>query len=397
MNRSLRGSATPGRTIRLRQLSALGLAGVVSLGIASSSFAATTPKKTSVPSLSTLEKSLSSIESAGPSGTSLQETGSSLFFPLFQNWSSAYTSAKITAQSTGSGTGQSQAESGTVDIGASDAYLPPGAPGGVINIPEVVSAQAVNYNVPGIKVHLHLSATVLQGMYNGSITNWNAPQIKKINPGVKLPSLAVVPLHRSDSSGDTFLFTSFLDFGLGGSAANPTSGTSFVATAGGPNTGFTAWPNVSGALSAQGNAGMQKLCIQTPGCVAYIGISYLRGALKGGLGYAELENGKGQYILPTSQSIADEVASFTQIPSNGSLSLIYSHSSKTGYPIVNFEYAVVKQSPSDSNKAAAIKALLAWGMDPRHGASSSLLTPYLFQPLAPNAMAVALNELKSIS
>jgi phosphate transport system substrate-binding protein len=395
--RSLRGSETPNRTIRLRHVSALGLAGLVSLGVASSSFAAVTPKKTTVPSLATLEKGLSSLENSAPTGQSVQETGSSLFFPLFQNWSSDYSAAKITAQSTGSGTGQAQAESGTVDIGASDAYLPPAAPGGVINIPEVVSAQAVNYNVPGVKVHLKLNASILQDMYNGTITNWNDPKIKKINPGVKLPSLAVVPLHRSDSSGDTFLFTSFLDFGLGGSAANPASGSSFVATAGGPNTGFTAWPNVSGALSASGNAGMQKLCIQTAGCVAYIGISYLRGALKGGLGYAELENGKGQYILPTSTSIADEVASFQQIPTNGSLSLIYSHSSKTGYPIVNFEYAIVKQSQSSSTKAATIKGLLAWGIDPRHGASSTLLTPYLFQPLAANAMAVALKELNSIS
>jgi phosphate transport system substrate-binding protein len=329
----------------------------------------------------------------------LQETGSSLFFPLFQAWSATYSPSHITPASTGSGTGQTDAEQGLVDIGASDAYLPAGAPGGVINIPEVVSAQTISYNLPGLAkgTHLNLNSAILDDMYDGTITNWDNTAVKKANPGIEIPNVTVVPIHRSDSSGDTFLFTSYLDFGLDGSADNPLSGSSFVAPAGGPNTGFTAWPNVPGSLSAKGNSGMQSLCIATPGCVAYIGVSYLRGSLKGGLEYAKLQNGKKQYVLPTPQTIAAEVASFKQIPSNGSISLIYSLSAKGGYPIVNFEYAIVKQSPSSSTQAAAVKALLAWGMDPRHGASSSMLTPFLFQPLAPNAMAVALAEIKSIS
>ena len=356
--------------------------------------------KASVPTLTSLEKSLTIFESSAPAGASLQESGSSLFFPLFQVWQSQYTPAKITPVSSGSGTGQAEAETGTIDIGASDAYLPPGAPGAVINIPIVVSAQDAFYNVPGVKGHIHLSPSVLQGMYNGTITSWNNSAIKKINPGLKLPNLTVVPLHRSDSSGDTFLFTSYLDFGLGGNPANPLLGSSFVATGGGPNTGFTAWPNVPGELSAKGNAGMQSLCIQTKGCVAYIGISYLRGALKGGLGYAELENANHNYILPTpgpTGSIATEVASFKNIPSTGALSLIWSKSAKTGFPIVNFEYAIVKQAPSSATQAAAIKAMLAWGMDPRHGAQASTLLPFNFQPLAPNAMAVAVQLLQSVS
>ena len=378
------------------------LAGAAALTLLTGSLssAGASTAKASAPSLTSLEKTLTSVESSAPAGASLQETGSSLFFPLFQVWSSQYSPAKITPVSSGSGTGQSQAETGTVDIGASDAYLPPGAPGGVINIPVVVSAQDVFYNLLGVKAHLRLNPTILQEMYKGTITNWDDPAIKKINPGVPLPNLAVVPIHRSDSSGDTFLFTSYLDFGLGGSPANPLGGSSFVASGGGPNTGFTAWPNVPGALSAKGNSGMQALCIATPGCIAYIGISYLRGALKGHLGYAELQNGKGNYILPTpgaTGSIAAEVASFKNIPSSGALSLIWSLSSKTGFPIVNFEYAVVKQAPSSATQAAAIKAMLAWGMDPRHGAQTSTLVPFNFQPLAPNAMAVAVQLLQSVS
>ena len=79
-----------------------------------------------------------------------------------------------------------------------------------MNIALAISAQQINYNLPGIK-NLKLDGTVLAEIYNGKITNWNDPAIKALNPGVNLPSLKIVPLHREDSSGDTFLFTSFLN------------------------------------------------------------------------------------------------------------------------------------------------------------------------------------------
>jgi phosphate transport system substrate-binding protein len=141
---------------------------------------------------------------------------------------------------------------------------------------------------------------------------------------------------------------------------------------------------------------MLQTCTVTPGCIAYIGISYLNSSASAGLGEAELQNGKGNFELPTPATINAEVSSFKQVPSNGTLSMVYSKSAPLGYPIVNFEYAIVLKSQPSAATAQAIQAFLAWGMDPRGGASSSTLYPVHFQPLAPNAMAVAINLIKSI-
>ena len=119
----------------------------------------------------------------------------------------------IQTAGTGSGTGISEAENGTIDIGASDAYLSPSvvsANPDLKNIPLAISAQVAAYNVPGITAHLKLSGKVLSEIYQGQITKWNDSAIASANPGVTLPATPIVTLHRSDSSGDTFLWTSYL-------------------------------------------------------------------------------------------------------------------------------------------------------------------------------------------
>ena len=364
--------------------SAFGL--VISSGAANASSA----HKSAAASLKSLEKTLSTLEHGYPAGATLTEAGSSLIYPLMVEWEGHGLASGISPAAGGSGKGQSGAESGTIDIGGSDPFLPSSTlqADGVLNIPLTVSAQLVNYNIPGLSfnTHVHLNGTVLSEMYSGQITHWNDPAIVALNKGVHLPSLKIVPLHRSDSSGDTFLFTNYLyDQDPSGVAQ------------GGP-TQLLNWPNVPGSLAENGNGAMQATCITTPGCVAYIGISYQHGSTKGGLGYAALKNGyKGKggapYVLPTTTTINAEVASFKHIPSNGGVSLINSSSSAIGYPIVNFEYVIVKQS---SSKAAAIKGFLAWAMDPRQGSAPHYLDPVLFRPLPVNALAVAVSLLHSI-
>ncbi|MBS9536265.1 substrate-binding domain-containing protein, partial [Mycobacterium sp. M1] len=110
------------------------------------------------------------------SDVSLSETGSTLLYPLFNQWGPAYhdkySNVTITAQGTGSGTGISQAAAGAVDIGASDAYLSEGdmkEHPGLMNIALAISAQQVNYNLPGLTGNLKLNGTVLAGMYRGDI------------------------------------------------------------------------------------------------------------------------------------------------------------------------------------------------------------------------------------
>ncbi|MCU1489605.1 MAG: pstS [Acidimicrobiaceae bacterium] len=368
------------------------LAGATALSAATAGFASASTTHSSATSTSSTEKTLATLEGKASGGT-ISETGSSLFYPLFSTWAQSYKGSSLQTASTGSGAGQSGAEAGTVNVGASDAYLPPSVlsqtgSSAVLDIPVVVSAQQIDYNIPGLAkgTHLHLSAHLLAAIYSGSVTMWNDPSITRINKGVSIPAVKIVPLHRSDSSGDTFLFSSYLAY------QDPSS---FVAKSSGPGT-TVSFPNVSGALSAKGNSGMLTVCGRTPGCVAYIGISYLRSAVKQGLGYAALLNGSGNWVLPTPANVASEVASYKHIPASGAVSMVNSKTAKNGYPIVNFEYAIVKANQSSSSTAASIKALLAWGMDPKHGSAASFLAPVDFQALPSNALGVALKLVQSI-
>jgi phosphate transport system substrate-binding protein len=317
-----------------------------------------------------------------PGPQSLSETGSTLFYPLFSEWAPAYKSqfpnVTITTAGTGSSTGISSAASGTADIGASDAYL---SSGDMIehpvleNIPLAISAQQVNYNLPGVKGNLKLNSTVLAEMYQGKITMWNDAPIRALNPGLSLPATKVIPIHRSEGSGDTFLFTSYL--------SQP--GSSWAESAGFATT--VAWPPVPGALAEKGNSGMLAGCAANPGCVAYIGISYASQTSAAGLGEAQLLNGSGSYVLPSPASISAEAAGFAlNTPANGAISLIDGPASG-GYPLVNYEYAIVSTRQPTAAKAASIKALLNWILT--KGSSAAYLSNVHFRPLPSQVVTIA--------
>jgi phosphate transport system substrate-binding protein len=150
----------------------------------------------------------------------LSETGSSLMAPLFTQWGPAYHAqfprVILSTASSSSGTGILSAAAGTTDIGASDAYLSPADVSkyaNLVNIPLAVAALMVIYHVPGLSpsTHLKLNGQVLAKIYGGQITTWNDPAIRNLNPGVTLPGTAIVLVHRSDTSGSTFLFTSYMN------------------------------------------------------------------------------------------------------------------------------------------------------------------------------------------
>jgi phosphate transport system substrate-binding protein len=308
---------------------------------------------------------------------SLTETGSTLLYPLFNAWIPAYQklhpNINITAQGTGSGTGIAQASADAVDIGASDAYLSPGdtkKTPGLLNIPLAISAQQINYNVPGVSGNLKLNGHVLAGIYQGTITHWNDPAIAALNPGQNLPNLKIVPLHRSDGSGDTFLFTQYLSKAdAGGWGKKVGYGTT------------VSFPAVPGALGENGNGGMVSGCSATPGCVAYIGISYLDQTKQNGLGEAMLANAAGNFELPGAASIQAEAQGFVaKTPPDGAISLIYGPD-PNGYPIVNYEYAIINSKAESGDKAQAVRAFLSWAIDKNGGSAPSFLDPVHFQPL----------------
>lgn len=319
-----------------------------------------------------------------PGPQSLSETGSTLLYPVLRNWAAAYRqqhpNVSIATAATGSGKGIAEASAGRADIGASDAYLSSGdlvTNPAMVNIPLAVSAQQVNYNLPGLRpaTHLKLNGKVLALMYQGAITSWSDPRIAAINPGVALPHTRVVPLHRADSSGDTFLFTSYLS----------TQDAAWDRVTGYGTT--VSWPPVPGARAETRNTGMVAGCKATPGCVAYIGIAYLTSATAGGLGYASLRNALGDYEPPTPKSIGTAVTTFVSTtPVNETISMV-DGPAVTGYPIVNYEYAIVSTRQRSTAKARDIKAFLHWVVT--EGNAPQYLDQFRFQPLPASIVSLS--------
>jgi len=309
--------------------------------------------------------------------TNLLETGSSLLYPLFNLWVPAYTRShpgvKITTQSTGSGTGISQAIAGIAQIGASDAYMSDALARmhpDMLNIPLAISVQMVNYNLPGLnKANLKLSGPALAGIYDGSIKMWNDPAIAKANPTVHLPAHAIIPIHRSDGSGDTFIFTQYLSFSTPSWANKFSYGTTI------------SWAPVPGGLGAIGNPGMVTALKDSPYSIAYIGTSYQDQVESAGLGVARLKNRDGNFVLPTAanaKEAAEEMAPKT--PAHERISLIFAPGSNS-YPIINYEYAIVKRRQRSAAIAAAMREFFNWAISPTGGNAPNFMNQVHFVPL----------------
>jgi phosphate transport system substrate-binding protein len=296
---------------------------------------------------------------------SLTESGSSLLLPFLQELVSpltaAYSNITLAPSGGGSGKGITDAIAGNSILGGTDAYLSPAqlsANATLANIPIAVSAQGVWFNLPGIK-SLKLTGPVLAKIYSGTITKWNDPAIAALNSGVTLPATTIIPLVRQGSSGDTFLFSSFLSDTTPSWASGPGFGTTVP------------WPKVSGEGSAASNPGMVAAC--KTGCVAYIGVSASGAATTAGLGEAMLQNKAGTYLTPTPTTIAAAVtAGAASIPANLALSLINQDGAQS-YPIVNFEYVVVNTTQTSSDDALAVRTFLDWTIDPNGGSTPTFL------------------------
>lgn len=324
----------------------------------------------------------------------LTETGSSLLYPLFNNqWIQAYESKNpnvtLTAASTGSGQGIQDSTTGVVNIGASDAYLAKAQmqqTPGMLNIPLAISAQEIAYNVPGVSqsTHLKLSGDVLAKIYMGQIKYWDDPAITAMNKGVKLPHHAIVPVRRSDGSGDTFLFTQLLSKTNSAWAKKVMYGTT------------VSWPSVSGEVGSQGNSGVEASLKSTQYSIGYLGISYQKQANSDGIGYAAVQNKAGNFVLPTATNIQAASKNAPNIPSDERVSLIDMPGANS-YPIINFEYAIVKQQQSDATTATALKKFLNWAISSTGGNSSTYLNAVSFQPLPSSVNSLSQTQINKIT
>ncbi|QGZ65237.1 phosphate ABC transporter substrate-binding protein PstS [Paraburkholderia acidisoli] len=323
--------------------------------------------------------------------TTLSETGSTLLAPLFKTWSDAYAKAHpdvhLSVGATGSQAGIDQAVAGTVNIGASDAFMSDADAmkhPQIISVPLAIAAQTINYNVPGLNgTHLKLDGPTLAGIYTGAIRAWDAPQIAALNPGVTLPHHDIVPVRRGEGSGDTFVFTQFLTFSTPSWENALGYGTS------------VAWPNVPGALAATGNAGMVSTLKATPYSVGYVGVSYAKDIAAAQLGTAALKNGAGEFVLPTKATIMAGAASLGgRTPPDERLSLVFAPASGT-YPLVNYEYAVVSKQQPNPAVAAEIRKFLEWSILPSDE-NAAYLEAVHFIPLPPHTWELSTNQIESI-
>jgi phosphate transport system substrate-binding protein len=331
----------------------------------------------------------STTSSTSTTKVTVSETGSTLIYPYLQilapYFDANYSGVTLSPDGTGSGTGISSAESGTVDLGGTDAYLTPAtaAQYNLINFPIAISSQLAVYNLPGITTHLNLNGTILSMIYMGTITNWNDPLIQAANPGVSLPAHAITPIHRLDGSGDTFLWTSLCYMSWSGWKQG--FGTTIT------------WPVGPGAT---GNPGMVTLLNSTTYGLAYIGISYLSEIeATGKLAYAALgdnnanyngtvgSNGAGRqnYILPTAQNISEDASLALQNlqPPSVAITLILGGVagavlSTTGgagkggtnataadpspYPDTNLEYLLLSTHPTSTSHQRWVVTFLEWSL-----------------------------------
>jgi phosphate transport system substrate-binding protein len=276
--------------------------------------------------------------------------GSSFDNPLFSKMFSEYNKAnglRVNYQSIGSGAGISQLTNKTVDFGASDAPMnskqDSAASAAILHIPVTAGAVALSYNLPEVKDTLRLTPTVLAGIFLGKISRWDDPQIASINKGIKLPSTGIVVAHRSDGSGTTNIFSTYLSKVSEDWNAKVGKGSSVN------------WPVGLGGKGTEGVAGLVK---QTPGAIGYIELAY---AIQNNMAYAKIQNKSGSFIAPSIASVT--AAANVNIPQDSKISLTNTDASD-GYPISGFSWVLIykeqKYNNRRSDRAAKLLKLISW-------------------------------------
>jgi len=311
----------------------------------------------------------STPSASGGGSATINGAGSTLAAPIYQQWGSSLKSQGVTVNynPVGSGAGVAQLAGATVDFAGSDPALKPAdtakLKGPALQFPVAFGAITVSYNLSGVKSGLKLDGPTIAGIFMGTIKTWNDPAIKALNPGVSLPSTSITVVHRSDSSGTTNGFTTFL------SDVSP----SWKSSVGKGKD--VKWPTGTGA---KGNSGVAAAVKQTDGAVGYVEQAY---ALENNFTYASVKNKAGQFILPTISNTS-AAATGIKVPADLGISTINAPGA-SAYPIVSQTFLDVYKDPCKSGGASAsaasgIKKFLTYAFGAGQqtlGASSSQL-PY---------------------
>ena len=275
--------------------------------------------------------------------------GATFPYPIYSKWFDEYhkknPDTQINYQSIGSGGGIRQVTEGTVDFGATDGPMTDeqmaAAKTPMLHFPTVLGAVVPTFNVSGVP-SLRFTAEALSGIFLGKVTMWNDPSIAKENPGVTLPSTPIVPVHRSDGSGTSYVFTDYLAKVNPEWAKNVGRGTSVN------------WPV---GLGGKGNEGVSGLIKLTPNAIGYVELIY---AVQNKLPYGDVKNSSGKFVRASIESVtAAAAAAADKMPADFRVSITDAPGAEA-YPISSFTWLLIPSRIENADKGTAIKNFLTW-------------------------------------
>lgn len=302
----------------------------------------------------------------------LGAAGSTFIAPLMSKWVSGYQKnhpkVQVNYRAIGSGGGIEEMKKGYLSFGASDAPLSDDqlkelSP--LIQVPASAGPVCVIYNLPGLSAPLRLSAKTLAGIYEGTILTWQDPAILKDNPGVKLPRAAIIVIHRSDGSGTTNIFTSYLS--KVSQDWSWKSGHGLAVT----------WPI---GLGAEGSKGILDLVKQSPGTIGYLELSY---AKQNGVPVASIENRAGQFVQPTPAGTAAAISSFSDALAKDVRTPIVDPpaSAKDAYPISGLTFILLWRDRTGADEQQAVKDFISYAISAGQDSAEELSYAKLPEPV----------------
>jgi phosphate transport system substrate-binding protein len=285
---------------------------------------------------------------------SLTGAGATFPNPIYTKWFDAYskkTGIQINYQSIGSGGGIRQFTEGTVDFGATDGPMNESqiqaVGGNVLHVPAVLGAVVVTYNLPSLgDTKLKFDGNLLVDIFMGRVTRWDDAKIAALNPGVKLPGMDLIVVHRSDGSGTTYVFTDYLNK---------------FSREWKDKVGYATSVNWPVGLGGKGNEGVTQQVKQVEGALGYVELIY---ALSNKLPYAQVKNAAGNFSTPSLESVTAAAAGI-KLPKDTDFRVSITNApGADAYPIASFTWLLVKKDNKDLAKARLIKDFLTWMITP---------------------------------
>jgi len=298
---------------------------------------------------------LLALSAAAPAaGQTLTGAGATFPNPIYTKWFDAYskkTGVQINYQSIGSGGGIRQFTEGTVDFGATDGPMNESqiaaVSGNVLHLPTVLGAVVVTYNLPSLgNTRLKFDGTLLVDIFMGRVTKWSDQRIAARNPGVKLPDIDLIVVHRSDGSGTTYVFTDFLNK---------------FSREWRDKVGYATSVNWPVGLGGKGNEGVTQQVKQVEGALGYVELIY---ALSNNLPYADIKNSGGNFVEPSLASVTAAAGAAKLKADTDFRVSITNPPGADAYPIASFTWLLVHKDGKDPAKAKLIKDFLTWMIGP---------------------------------